>query len=146
MVTDVTISKGAYSVIIYVTEISENLTNKIFPITPIVGKQNQDTGPKDTKVVDLLRNTRGINITRGYIAGTSTKTATEVKADLISIFNGAGVKGGVTSFVYDGNTLSGFIEKITITETASDEPTTLTEDVAKYLVQLNFIVGTMAGG
>ena len=146
MATNITISKGAYSVIVYVVEVSENLTNKIFPITIATGVQNQDAGAKDTKVVDLLRNTREINVTRGYITGTSALTATQVKNNLISIFNGGGVKGGTTSFVYDGNTLSGFIEKLTFTETASDEPTTLTEDVAKYIVQLNFMVGTTVSG
>jgi len=120
MAADVLISKGDYSVIIYVSEITDNMTNKIFPISPGVGKQNQDSGPKDTKIVDLLRIVREINIQRGMITGTSALTAKQVKDNLITIFKGANQKGGTCTFVYDGNTFTGFIEKLTISEKASD--------------------------
>jgi len=141
MAEEITISKGGINVTIHAIEISDNFTNKIFPITPATTKQKQDAGPKDTKLIDLLRITEEINITRGYIVGTDTLTATQVKNNLKSIFKGANSKGGTCELIYDGDTLTGFIEKLTISEVASDEPASVGEDYAKYTVQLNFIVG-----
>jgi hypothetical protein len=141
MVSEITISKGAYTVTIYSVEVTDNFTNKLFPITPPTGVSNQDAGPKDNKIVDLLRITQEINITQGYITGTDALTAKQVKDQLISMFKGADLKGGTCSITYDGDTLEGYIEKLAFTEKSSDEPTTAPTDFAKYVVQLNLIVG-----
>lgn len=159
MVSDITISKGVYSVTIHSVEVTQNLTNKIFPISPATGKQNQDGGAKDTKIVDLLKITKELNITRGYITGSDTAssvnndsggsvsiTATQAKDIIKNIFNGAFEKGGVTSLTYDGDTLYGFLEKVSITYVSADEPSTIASDIAKYSVQINFMEGTTIGG
>ena len=145
MASDITISKKDISVTVYVSEVTDAMNNKLFPITPGTGKQNQDGGPKDTKIIDLLRVVREINVTRGMITGTSVLTATQVKDNLISIFKGATAKGGVCTLTYDGNSFTGYLEKLSFTEKSSDEPPTPTEDITKYDVQLNFIVGIAIG-
>lgn len=142
MVTEISISKGSYNVTIYATEVNDNLDNKLFNISPPTGKSNQDSGPKDTKIVDILRITRQINITQGAITGTSLLTAKQVKDQLITMFKGAGEKGGVCTMTYDGDSHTGVIEKLTFIQTASDEPDSPEEDYAKYRLQMNFIVGT----
>ena len=81
------ISKGIYSVTVYAVEVDDGFANKIFTITPPQSSANQESGARDTIIIDLLRNVRTIAIT-GHITPTSTKTAKEIKNDLINIYNG----------------------------------------------------------
>lgn len=140
MVNELTISKGSISVTIYATDIAENYTNKLFPITGATGVQNQATGPSPTRIVDLLRIVHQIVI-KCYITGSDTKTAKEVKAELVSIFKGANISGGISSLVYDGNTINGYIEKLNIVEKAADNQLETDKEFARYEVALTFIEG-----
>lgn len=140
MVNELTLSKGTYSVTLYATDIAENYTNKIFLIPAPVSPQNQTSGPSDTRVVDLLKVTHQLVI-KCYITGSATKTAKEVKADLVGIFGGGGTTGGVSALVYDGNTLNGYIEKINMVEKASDSQPEANKEFARYEVALTFVVG-----
>jgi len=139
---EITISKGDYSVTVYATEIDEEYSNKIFNIIPPQSKSSQGSGPKDVKLVDLLRITHQIAIKRAYITASDTKTAKEVKDDLKSIFNGGDENGGEVTLTYDGDSFTGYIEKLGITEDANDEPDNYTgKDNAKYHIQITFIEG-----
>ena len=140
MTDEITIAKGSLSVTIHTEEASENYANKLIFIRPPQTKQNQSSGPTDVKVIDLLMITHELQI-RGRLAGTDTKTAKEVKDDLISIFKGANTSGGAATVTYAGDAFNMFIEKLLITEKSMDEPTTLTEDIAKYDVQLTCAEG-----
>ncbi len=139
---EITIVKGAVidTVTLYATNVAENLTNKIFLITPAQSTANQPNGPLDVKVVDLLRNVHQYVI-KCYIAGTALKTAKQVKDDLKSIFNGAGVTGGVATLTYDGDTINGYIEKINFVEVSADSPSETIKDYGRYEVALTFVEG-----
>lgn len=140
MVNEITLTKGAFTVTIGTAEIDENYSNKLSLITPPQVKNNQDSGPKDNKIIDLLRVTHEFLI-RGYLTGTASKTAKEVREDLRNIFKGAQAKGGVVTMVYDGDSYTGYIEKVGCKEVASDEPGTMPEDAVKYSVQVTFVEG-----
>ncbi len=140
MVNDLTLAKGGITVTIYTDTIAENFTNKIFIITPAQSTANQASGQKDNKIVDLLRIVHQLVI-KGYIAGTATKTAKEVKAELVSIYKGAATAGGVTTLTYDVNTYDGFIEKLNVVEKAEDSPAETIRDSARYEVAITFVEG-----
>ena len=140
MVSELTISKGAFSIILYATNIAENYKNKIFAITPSQSSSNQSNGPRDVSIVDLLRITHTLVI-KGYIAGTDSKTAKEVKEDLINIAKGGGINGGIATLSYDGDNLTGYIEKINMVEQSEDSPPDTIRDNARYEVALTFVEG-----
>jgi len=146
MANEITISKGNYSVIVYATNVAEGFANKIFLITPPQSAANQASGPKDVKVVDLLRITHTLAI-KGFIVGTDSKTAHDVKADLKNIFNGADISGGTVTLTYDGDSYSGYFEKLTVTERSKDEPDDFVsskenyDDIIKYEVAITFNKG-----
>jgi hypothetical protein len=142
---DITISAGSYTVTIHSSSIIDKMKNKLFLITPATSLSGYETGAKETKIVNLLRITREININQGYIVGTSTKTAKQVKEDLIAIFNG-GLASELVKLIYDGEEIEGFIEDLQVTEDARDLPSTLPEDVVRYAVQLNFVKGKLTSG
>jgi len=141
MVSELTVSKGSVSVTIYATDIAENYTNKLFLITGATTSENQATGPSPTRVVDLLRIVHQLVI-KCYIAGSDTKTAKEVKDDLISISEGASTTGGTISLVYDGDTFEGYLEKLNIVEKAADSQVETDKEFARYEVALTFVEGT----
>jgi len=110
------LSKGSFEVDLHVLEVDDAFSNKIFLITPPT--TDPSTGAVDTTIVDLLRITRTITLTAN-ITPTSTKTAKEIKDDLISIYDGGGTTGGVT-LSYDGDSIVGIIEKIAFNHRPSD--------------------------
>ena len=146
MTNELIFSKGTYSVTIYSSSVAEGYTNKIFLIAAPQSQANQADGRKTVKVVDLLRITHDI-VVKGYVVGTSTKTAKEIKDELVSIFNGGGTNGGVVSLIYNGTTYSGYLEKLTITEESFDEPDDFVtskenyDDVVQYEVAVTFNEG-----
>jgi len=143
MSLNITISKGALTVTVYPQETAEEISNKltILPIPQTAA--NQATGTKDTKILDLLRLTHTL-IVRGYITASNSYTAKEVKAQLISIIEGASINGGVCTLVYDGDSFEGYIEKFIITEKSQDDPVGAGytgTDHARYELNLTFIEG-----
>ena len=144
---NITISKGAYSVEIGTDHVAEGFTKSIKPITPAQGKENQSSGPKDAIIVDLLMITRVLNI-KGHITGTASKTAKVVRNELKSIYNGGGINGGVETLTYDGETIYGFMQKLTIVTEPMDEPDDFEsakenyQEVLKYNVSFDFLEGT----
>lgn len=159
MANEITLSKGGITVTVYVEEVNDNFANKIFIITPAQSSSNQSDGPKSAKVVDLLRVTHTMVI-RGHITGTASKTATQVKQDLINIWKGGATAGGVVTLTYDANakafgstgttantSIDGYIEKLNFKERAFDEPSDFVsakenyQDIAKFEVMVTFIEG-----
>lgn len=142
-VSEITLSKGGYSVTIYATSVDEEFTNKLFPITPPTGTQNQDGGKKAVKIIDLLRITRKIVI-KGHILNNTDK------ASLISIMNGGGMKGGSMTLSYpdgaDAVSFNVFIDNFKINQKATDEPDSPPNDYAKYDLDITFIEGISIGG
>lgn len=141
MVSELTLAKGGTTVTIYTVTVAENFTNKIFIITPAQASQNQASGPKDNKIVDLLRIVHQFVI-KGYIASSATRTAKQVKDDLVSIYEGAGAVGGVTTLTYDSDNFNGYVEKLNVVEKAEDNPLDSSgKDYARYEVAITFVEG-----
>ena len=159
MANNITISKGSFSVDIQVERVDDNFVNKLFVIAPVQATNNQGDGPKEPKIVDLLRTTHQLLI-KGHITSTATKTALEVKQDLVNIWKGAGATGGTASLTYDenasasGNTaatntnpISGYLEKVNFQNISMDEPDDFDSakenytDVSKFEVAITFIEG-----
>lgn len=140
--TEITLTKGVFSVTIYTTQVEDGYINKIFNITPATGKQSQDGGRKQTKVVDLLRWTRTFRIL-GFITSNADKLA------LINIIEGGGTAGGPITFSYtdggDGTGFDVFCESCIITQKSSDEPTSPPSDFAKFDINITLIQGTSVG-
>jgi len=141
-VNEVTLTKGEYITTIYSVLVSEIFSNKLTPLTIPVGRQNQDSGSRKPKVIDLLRITRKFTI-KGHIINNTDKNA------LIQIINGAGQKGGPVILSYpdgaDNTTFNTFIESFTIEQKSTDEPDSPPTDYAKYDVDITLIEGETVG-
>ena len=159
MANEITLTKGGITVTIYVQEVNDNYSNKLFMITPTQSGDNQADGPKDSKSVDLLRVTHSMVI-RAQIVGTASKTATQVKQDLVNLWKGAGTVAGEVSLTYDANakafgniastantTINGYIEKVNFKEVSSDEPSDFVSSkenythISKFEITLTFLEG-----
>jgi hypothetical protein len=141
---EITIKKGVYEITIYASKVVEKLRNRMFIFTPGTGRNNFEAGRKETRLINLLRVTHEININIGYICGTSTKSAKEVKDELKEVFEGASESGTIT-LEYSGDTYTGFIEDLTFGEYAKDfeDDGDFPEDSVRYELQMNFVVGTI---
>lgn len=140
MTNNITIEKGGITITLDTVEVAENFDNRLLFIRPPQTKQQQDSGPKDAKVIDLLMITHTM-VARGYITGTASLTAKQVKGNLITIFKGANTKGGACIVNYAGDNFNMFIEKLIITEKSFDESNTIGIDVAKYDIQITLSEG-----
>jgi len=140
MVYDIQFEKGSYSVDLHADNVSEEYTNKLVVLSLPQTATNQASGKKDTKILDLLRITHQFVI-KGYIAATATKTAKDIKNDLITLANGSGEAGGEITMTYDGDTYTGYLEKVVAIKESSDSPDDESTDEVKYSLALTFIVG-----
>ena len=153
---NITLSKGSYSVTIQTVEVDDNYANKVIDKIPTVTPpQNQSSGHTNKKIIDLLDITHEILI-RGEITPTASKTAEEIRDDLISMMDGAGVSAGSGSdlhitVTYGSNTYNMFMTKLAIKEKARDyspgsdalEKSNY-QEVSKYTVQVTLIEGVAA--
>lgn len=153
MASNITFSKGSFTVNFDTVEVSENYTNKlILSIPNIVSEKKQSGTLPDKKIIDLLWITHTYQI-RGEIGATSSKTAKEVKDDLVWIFKGAQTDGGSVTMTYEGDTINGYIERLIILNKAKDyDPANDTDEkanyegTAKYSVQITFVEGKSPSG
>jgi hypothetical protein len=138
--SDITFSKGSFSVGVDADNVSEEYSNKLIVLSLSQTKNSQESGARTTKILDLLRITHQFVI-RAYITSSSTQTAKQVKDDLFSVANGGGINGGVISMVYDGDTYTGYLERIVCVKEARDHPDTHSETEVQYNLTLTFVVG-----
>ena len=157
MVQEITIKKGNYQVTLFSTKIAENYTNKLELVPNVQVKAAQENGTKTVKVVDHLVIAHQFVI-QCYITGSSTTetspaklndvaqnlTAKEVKDYLKIIYNGGGINGGLTTMVYDGDSYSGFLEKVNFVEVSADDPSEAIKDYARYEIAVTFVEGENA--
>jgi len=139
MTDNITISKGGISVTIHTLEINDNYKNTLISFTPPQPKEKQATGPKTTKVIDLLRITHSMKID-GVLTNDTDRN------NLITIAKGANTRGGPCSVTYEGypgSPLSMFLEDLTITEVAREKDAI--SGNYKYSVQFQLIEGTYVG-
>lgn len=152
MTNNITLSKGSTSVSVDTIEVADNFKNTVISLKLAQTKQNQDSGPKETKIIDLQRVEHTLVI-RGVICPTDSKTAEEIKDDLVYIWKGAGQTGGTVSLNYEGNCgaftsttntnpISGVITDLLFKETPSSGASSLTTVDFKYDVQITFMEGS----
>lgn len=138
---DIQFSKGSLSVDLHSDSVSEEYSNKLRILPTFQNSPNQASGKKETKILDYLSITHQF-IIRAYPVKNATKSAKEQKDDLRSIVNGASINGGVITFTYDGDSYTGYIEKLIVTKESKDSPDTETNQEIKYLCTITFVVGT----
>jgi len=140
------VSKGGYSVTLALLDgIAENMINTLKKIAGKggTGSSNQSGGPKETILIDLLRITQTYHI-ESVITKTDAKSAYQVKEDLKSIVKGGGINGGEITMVYEDESLSGYIETLTIKKISNDNAVAAGytgNDSAEYRVTFDFVKG-----
>jgi hypothetical protein len=135
MTDNIVITKSGteYSVTIMTSELVENWDNKISYIRPPQSKQKQDSGPKDTKVIDLLIITHTL-VVKGTITPDDSNTSKTIKDNLIALFKGGGISSTPCTVSYDGDNYNMFIEKLMIVEKAGDyTPTSDSDEISTYI-------------
>jgi len=144
---DITIAKGAYSVTMFTTTSAENFKNPLTVVTGVVSPNNQAGGVKDPTVVDLLRITHTFTF-ECYITKTDTKTAKQVKTDLIKIFNGADVDSVPAVLTYEDGSYNVFPEDLVIKKINNDDVIGggyTGTDSAEYQVTMTVVKGKLVG-
>ena len=132
--TNLTLAKGSYSVTIQTVTINAEYKNKLTVLSFPQSKSNQASGPKDNKIIDLLKLTHSLAI-KGAITSTTDRNS------LISIFKGGGVSGQAATLTYSSHPdtpLSVFPETLTVIENSKD---TDTANQYKYEVALTLVEG-----
>ena len=144
---DIIISKGGYSVTIWTNNVADSYKNSLTSIAGITSTSKSADGVEPTKVVDLLRVTHTIKV-GGYLTKTATKTAKQVRDDLVEIFSGAEVDGGLPAELsFDGDTYNVYIEDLVFNKIVDDnvQSTYSGEDKAEYQVSITLIEGNIVG-
>lgn len=129
---NVTLEKGGTTATIHTEELTENRDNSLITSALPQTKQKQENGPKDTRIIDLLRLTVEF-IIRGRVDETN-------KNNLITISNGAGTSGTIT-MTYDSHPdspLQVAMSKCMIKKNSQDKNTD-----KEYEVQLTLIEGSI---
>lgn len=144
---DITLTKGAYSVQMFTTTSAENFKNSLTIVTGVVAPSKQAAGVKLPTVVDLLRITHTFTF-ECYIAATATKTAKQIKDDLIKIVNGAEVASVPVELTYEDGTIGVFPEDCVIKKINNDNVVATGYsglDAAEYQVTLTVVEGKVVG-
>lgn len=144
---DITLAKGAYSVTMFTTTSAENFKNSLTVVTGVVAPSNQDTGVKVPTVVDLLRITHTFTF-ECYITPTVSKTAKQIKDDLIKIVNGADVESVPATLTYEDTSFNVFPEDCVIKKINNDNVVSTSYngyDSAEYQVTLTLVEGKLVG-
>ena len=144
---DITIAKGAYSVGMFTTTSAENFKNTLTVVTGVVSPNNQASGTKDPTVVDLLRITHTFTV-ECYITKTASKSALQVKKDLIKIFNGADIDSTPADLTYEDSHYDVFAEDLVIKKINNDDMVSSSYtglDAAEYQVTMTVVEGKLVG-
>ena len=144
---DITIAKGSYSVTMFTTTSAENFKNPLTVVTGVVSPNNQADGVKDPTIVDLLRITHTFTF-ECYITKTDSKTAKQVKTDLIKIFNGADVDSVPAVLTYEDGSYNVFPEDLVIKKINNDNVVGggyTGTDSAEYQVTMTVVEGKLVG-
>ena len=144
---DIILTKGGYSVTMFTTTSAENFKNTLTVIAGVVTPSNQNSGVKEPTVVDLLRITHTFTF-ECYITANTTKTAKQVKDDLTSIFNGAGVESVPAVLTYEDTPFNVFPEDLVIKKINNDDVVGsgyTGKDSAEYQVTMSVVEGKLVG-
>lgn len=117
---------GTNQITVYTTIVEEVLNKKLTNITPPTSTANKDSGPKPTKIVDLLRIEQRFTFDGKILSTDRTK--------LRNVFNA----GGTVTLEYAGSDYEVNIEKLSIKEEPEDAGTSNPD---YYLIKFTCIVG-----
>ena len=146
--TDITLTKGAYSITLFTTADTENLKNNLTIIPGVVGPDNQSSGHKIASVVDLLRITHTFQF-EGYIVDTTAIPALTAKNNLKAIYNGGLISSTPIVLTYEDSSINVFMEDCVIKGIPDDNAISgggySGEDAAQYHVTLTLVEGKLVG-
>ena len=133
--TNVTVTKGNFVIPIDVVRDEEILSKKNIALTHPTTNQNRPSGPKQTKIMDLLMVEERVNID-GYLSTNADDNSSTLKSNLKSAFK----SGGVMTMTYEGTDITGNMDKLSIDKIDKDggEPF---EDQVGYKVKFTFLKG-----
>ena len=140
---DINLVKGAYDITLFTNQITEGGENQLTVVPIPTTKTDQESGQKETKVVDLLRITNTFH-TIAYLTNSGGLNATEIKENLKTMFKGAGISGGPIVLTYDGLTYNVFAQKWVIQKMLESKDIISnvgTTDVAHYMCTLDLVEG-----
>jgi hypothetical protein len=125
---NIILSKSGTQVTIHTFNDEENFEKETEKITPPQSSGNWASGPKDTKIVDLLRIEKRITfdgyLAAGTVSGDSSSTVAGKKTDLKTIHE----SGGVVNMTYEGSTFTVNFEKMNIRRVIGDGDHTVLKD------------------
>jgi len=145
--SDIVLTKGGISVTLFTVADNENYKNILKVVPGVVSPDNQNTGPKIASVVDLLRITHAYQF-EGYIVHTTALPALTVKANLVSIFEGASVSSTPIVLTYEDSSINVFIEDLVIKGVNNDDAVAngyTGDDSAEYHVSISLVEGKLVG-
>ena len=131
MTSEIALSRADGSsptVTIYTLKVEETRTKTLAVLAYPQSRQNWNAGPKDTKILDLLRLTRRFNVDGLIIPADRTNINTLFQA------------GGVIRVVYNGTNYNANFEKLIFIEKADGEGAS-SQEPEHYEVRVTFIVG-----
>jgi len=102
---------GSSEVTVYTTNVEEIINKKLVNVVPGQSSANWSLGPKDTKIVDLLRVEERFSV-NGYI---DESDKTKFKAFI--------TKGGTVTMEWESETFEINIDKLTVTKNNKAEDT-----------------------
>ena len=144
---DITIAKGSDSVTMFTKTSAENFKNALTVVPGVVSPSNQEAGVKVPTIVDLLRITHTMTF-ECYITQSTTKSAKQVKTDLISIFNGAAVESTPATLTYEDENFDVFPEDLVVKKINNDNVVASSytgKDAAEYQVTMTVVEGKLVG-
>lgn len=134
--------KNSKTVTIHTFSDEENLEKNNKLITPPQASGNWNSGPKTTKIIDLLRIEKRItfdgHLVTGTVSGDSSSTAQGRKDDLKTIFE----SGGVIGMAYEGTSFAVNFEKVNIKRVIGDgDHTVLADGETGFTVKITVVRG-----
>lgn len=140
--------KGIYDLTLETFKDTENIKNGLIVIPGITSIENQINVPNKSQIVDLLRVTHTWVLGCKITAQTSptTKTAKEVKDELIIMAQGARTNGGPVTLYHEDSTYTVYIQDLVFKKEENDNvvETYTGEDSIEYEATLTLIEGEAA--
>ncbi len=137
MTANITFTADGVSVTIAVIKVEEVLSNQLSSLNPPQGNAKRLNGPQNTLIVNLQRIQRRWNID-GYLSNDINNASTD-KTNLITIY----INGGSVTMDYTSPATTGIIEKMMITEVATDSVSSVSAAPQTYEVKLTFLKGAL---
>jgi len=140
---DIRLQKGSIDITLFTELATENLKNNVQIIPPVQVAQNQASGSKIPKILDMLKITETY-VFKCAITKDGLDSAQDVKSDLNTLAKGAGIDGAEPiTLTYEDTAFTGYITDLVIKRHNSDNAAANYngDDSKEYDVTLTFTIG-----